>query len=160
METTSPMGAEKKERAANDRDLNAVEAYMLGSTHPEIIDNEGNKPPKEMLEELFKSDRKKALTPQNILTGMSAQQVDEIRTQKPYEDGLLALFGPNYMFGFRHEITFGNLTSEGESTGLDIKLFQGDEPVPTSTLAIDPQFVQFFEAPETAGLSTLLKYKK
>lgn len=88
---------QSKEREMTDNDLNMVEAWGLGSS--QVVASDDTKTEQTVLD-LFQSDRKRALTPRNILLGKhSVQDENAIRTKGSYDGGLLTCFGLNLCGG-------------------------------------------------------------
>lgn len=139
------------EATASDKDLNALEAWVLGSSHY-APSEKGDEQPIEVgnLPSLLKNDRKLVLTPENVLRGLSVEDENAIRTRKPYEDGMLALFGAGFMFsGFKHKIYLGELDTEGIATTMEIELLKNGEVVDPQSLNLEMEesFTLLFEKP-------------
>lgn len=149
---------QNKEREMTGNDLNVVEAWGLGSS--QVVASDDTKTEQTVLD-LFQADRKRALTPRNILLGKhTVQDENDIRTKSPYDGGLLTFFGPQYMWGYDHRITFAPLNEDGTATSLSIEVLKDGVAIPPQELALIPQLAPFYEQPEINGNSILLKFKQ
>lgn len=152
----TPQNPEKKTKIT-DHDLNAIEAWGFASTHP-LSDTESDTI--DALKALFKTDRKRALTPQNVLNGKhTIEEENAIRSSSRYTDGLLVLFGPKFTFGYEHSTQLGELDEDGNPSQLEIEISQSEKPIDYSELTLDPQFEEFYEKPEPTATSVILKFK-
>lgn len=146
----------KKEIVATDNDLNAIEAWGLGSSHLQSSEGED---PQQFLEKLFKADRIKVLTPQNVLNGVrTIEQENIVRTRMPYEDGWLGLFGPQYAMT-PHRISLGELDADGVPSEIRIEIIQDGVLVDPNTLTLDPQYKPFYEPPLVDGSQAVLRFR-
>lgn len=148
----------EKKTKITDKDLNALEAWGMGSSHPIIV---GDEDTQEALERLFQTDRRSILTPRNLLDkAVSLADQDKVRTNSVYEDGNLVIFGPQYAFGYNHKAYFRGLAEDGTASQMEIEISKGSVPIDLTQLKISPQFLPFYEEPEISGNRVLLKYKK
>jgi hypothetical protein len=140
-----------------DNDLNMVEAWGLGSS--QVVASDDTKTEQTVLD-LFQSDRKRALTPRNILLGKhSVQDENAIRTKGSYDGGLLTFFGPQFMWGYDHKIIFEPLNEDGTATAMSIEVSKDGTVVPPQDLTLIPQLIPFYEQPTINGNSVVLKFK-
>lgn len=151
METSEQREQEKK--PLSDNDLNAVEAWMLCSSH-DINAPDGNKVflSDKNIPQFLKTDRRLVLTPDNILKGVYTREHEDARRRsKPYEDGVLSLFGPAYVIsGHSHKIYLGSLDENGMASSASIELYKNGQVVDPQTLSLvmDSSYENLFEQPE------------
>lgn len=150
--------AKDMEIGMTDNDLNVVEAWGLGSSQIVASDETGTE---ETVSNLFQTDRKRALTPRNILLGKhTIEDENDIRTRGEYQGGLLTFFGPQYMWGYDHKITFSPLAEDGTATAMNVQVSKDGVIVSPQELVLIPQLTQFYEEPVASGDSVVLAFKK
>lgn len=162
METREGLHSEKL--IATDRDLSALEAWVLSSSH--VISTKkgavaGNQ---KALEGLFNSDeRNLILTPYNVLNGKyTPEEETTIRGSRPYTSGALVVFGPDFVFGVDHKILLGELGSDGTVSQMIIQLLQSGSLIDPRSLGLklDPSYRKFFHEPEFLGDNIALRVKQ
>lgn len=140
------------ENRLRDSDLNANEAWALASSHMTPPDSEGREEVMsgDNLPGILQTNRALALTPDNVLRGIrTIEQENSIRAAAPYEDGIIALFGGEFMFKFKHKIYLGPLDDEGLATTFSIELFDKGESVDPAglNLKLDSSYDPLYEQP-------------
>jgi len=149
--------APEREAIITDNDLNAIEAWGLGSSQ---VISEGVVDMHAALVDLFHKDRRRALTPRNVLLGAySIEDENRKRQSQPYADGINVLFGPKFAFAYQHKTYLGPLNEDGISSGIEIEVMQGGSAIDLSSEKLDPQFEEFYQAPVFVNNRAILKYR-
>lgn len=146
----------EEESRMTDNDLNAIEAWSLGSTHP-LENNTGDT--KAALIELFKTNRTQALTPRNVLDGVHTIEEENMIRSTPYKRGILLVFGGQYAFGYDYHLKAGKLNPDGTSSEVEFEILKDGKHVDYSQLRIDPEFEEFYQSPIPTESGVSLKFK-
>lgn len=151
METTEIKNG--PENRLRDNDLNANEAWALASSHMTPPNSEGGEVVMsgDNLPGIMQTNRALVLTPDSVLRGVrTVEQENALRAAAPYEDGIIALFGAEFMFKYNHKIYLGPLDNEGMASTFSIALHEKGEPVdPTELgLKLDTSYESLYEQPE------------